>query len=123
TTDKDWNKEATAYVRRLMDSQYSYDLGGRYNGWKAQRAVMRFKYRDGDCGVALTRSPSGQPAHAFFEGHQIGGAQDGDSRWSDGVLVGPHNRGQAYRILGADDTHAVIPGRDFLFQCNYERGG
>lgn len=129
TTDTEWNRLAEKAYARVTRSRTLYDLGGRYSGTTSQQAVLRFRYRDGDCAQILTRDPqTGTARFAFYEGHQIGqfmdpATYDANSGWRDGVLHGPHNNAIAYRLLGDLGTYTDIPARSTLFQCDYERAG
>lgn len=129
TTDSEWNALAEHARERVIRSRHLYDLGGRYNGATSQQAVLRFRFRDGDCAQVLTRDPeTGTARFAFYEGHQIGqtadpATYDANAGWRDGVLHGAHNNAIAYRILGDANTYADVPARSVLFQCDYERAG
>jgi hypothetical protein len=129
TTDTEWNVLAEKARDRVTRSRHLYDLGGRYTGSTSQQAVLRFRYRDGDCAQILTRDPqTGTARFAFYEGHQIGqtmdpATYDANSGWRDGVLHGPHNNALAYRLLGDHADYTDVPARSCLFQCDYERAG
>lgn len=129
TSDSEWNTIAERARDRVIRSRHLYDLGGRYTGGTSQQAVLRFRFRDGDCAQILSRDPeTGTARFAFYEGHQIGQAYspatyDANDGWRDGVLHGPHNNPLAYRILGDAADYVDVPARSALFQIDYERAG
>jgi capsid protein len=129
TSDAEWNTLAEKAYARVTRSRHLYDLGGRYTGTTSQQAILRFRFRDGDCGQVLTRDPeTGTARFAFYEGHQIGTAYEAstigaNAGWRDGVLHGPMNNPLAYRILGDAADYADVPARSMLWQIDYERAG
>ncbi len=129
TNDSEWNRLAERAYARVTRSRHLYDLGGRYTGATSQQAILRFRFRDGDCGQVMTVDPTtGTARFAFYEGHQIGqtfnaATYNDNSGWRDGVLHGPHNNPLAYRLLGDGDSYTDVPARSMLFQCDYERAG
>jgi hypothetical protein len=125
TKDDEWNDEAEDYYYTRGNSPFTWDLGGRYTADKAQLANTRFRYRDGDSGTVLTTGPASQALHAYYEGHQIGGAPDNDTtgQWRDGVRTDNHNRPTHYHITGPGGKSTIIPAAALILNIDYERGG
>lgn len=125
TTDKKWNALAEKYFANQTDSQFAFDVGGRYNFAKSQQAMLRFRYRDGDSAAILTESAARNAMFSFYEGHQIGSAAfaSDQDKWRDGVLLDQNNRAVAYRFLGDGDATTDIGSENVAFLCDYERGG
>ncbi len=120
-----WNKLAQQRIDSRWGSAAAYDLAGKYNGYTAQRAKLRCRYRDGDVGIVLTRNDDGGPAVAIYEGHQIanGGNLRDTTGHFDGIRVNRHNRMIAARILQDDGNAIEIPAPPFLLLADYERPG
>jgi capsid protein len=128
TSDKVWNALAEKVFASATESQFVFDVGGRYNFPRSQQATLRFRYRDGDSAAILTESQAGNARLAFYEGHQIGNASllpsgyDQD-QWRDGVRHDANNRAIAYRFLGDEGKFTDVPAEDVVFFCDYERAG
>ncbi|HEX2101897.1 MAG TPA: phage portal protein [Candidatus Synoicihabitans sp.] len=127
TLDKAWNALAEAEFAQRSESQFVFDVGGRYDFYKSQQAQLRFRYRDGDAASILTESEAGGARFAFYEGHQIGNAAIApgldQTLWRDGVRHDRHNRALAYRFLGDNGSFTDVPSDDVIFFCDYERAG
>ena len=132
TKDKAWNALAEKEFAQRAESPFVFDVGGRYDFYKSQQALMRFRFRDGDASAVLTESAAGLGRLAFYESHQIGnatfsGAGSGfnfdQSLWRDGVRHDAQNAAIQYRYLGDDNKYTDIPARDVIFFADYERAG
>lgn len=127
TTDRAWNKLALARLEARWGSKNAYDLAGKYNGYSAQRAKMRCRYKDGDCATVLTRGADGRASTAIYESHQIatGSNLPTEALKSifDGIRVDRHNRPIGIHLLGDDGRSVEIPARSCLLLADYERPG
>lgn len=130
TRARDWNKLAHSRMEAVYGSAFTYDLAGKFNGYRAQLARLKCAYKDGDIGSVFTRDPdTGRAITAAFEGHQIGSGrlQQGEEKTVlDGVRINParHNRPEGYRLLtGNDDSTTEVPAHSFCLLANLERLG
>jgi capsid protein len=128
TTDKAWNTLAEKEFARVADSPFVFDVGGRYDFAKAQQALLRFGYRDGDAAALLTSSEAGSARFAFYEGHQIGNspimpAGQDQALWRDGVRLDGNNRAIAYRFIGDAGKFTDVASENVMIFCDYERAG
>jgi capsid protein len=128
TRDKAWNDLAEREFQNRTNSQFVFDVGGRYSFASSQQALLRFRMRDGDSASILTDSAAGLGRVAFFEAHQIGNTyiaapSAGDESWRDGVRHDANNAAQAYRFLGDAGKFTDVPANDVIFFCDYERAG
>lgn len=122
TDDKEWNDLALRAFERRASSKVTFDVASKFNFAESQRAVTRWRLRDGDCSVALTESQAKRAQFAFYEAHQMGDKARDDG-WLDGVKCDRLGGAIAYRLLGDGDAYADIPARDLIFLCDYERAG
>ena len=132
TKDKAWNALAEKEFAQRAESPFVFDVGGRYDFYKSQQALMRFRFRDGDASAILTESAAGLGRVAFYESHQIGnatfsGAGSGfnfdQSLWRDGVRHDAQNAAIQYRYLGDENKFTDVAARDVIFFADYERAG
>jgi capsid protein len=132
TKDKAWNALAEKEFAQRAESPFVFDVGGRYDFYKSQQALMRFRFRDGDASAVLTESAAGLGRLAFYESHQIGnatfsGAGSGfnfdQNLWRDGVRHDAQNAAIQYRYLGDDNQFTDVAARDVIFFADYERAG
>jgi len=130
TTDSAWNAKAERHFTERAGQRFVFDVGGRYDFFSAQRAIMRQRLRDGDCAAILTESAAGTPRVRMYESHQIGdidkpwgASADATDPWRDGVMHNRDNRPVAYRILGDAGASVVVPAEDVIFFADYERIG
>jgi len=126
TGDRAWNKIALARFEAVMGSAATYDLSGKYNGYRAQRVKLGCRYKDGDIATVLTRGADGRATTALFEGHQIGSGKPApgeEKTMYDGVKVDRHNRALSYRLLGDDNTQVDVPAVSCLLLADLERPG
>lgn len=131
TLDKEWNKLALARIEAVFGSASTYDLGGKFNFYRAQRAKLRCRYKDGDVATILTRDPrTGRAATAIYEGHQIGTgrlAEGEEKTVFDGVRVDRFNRMVALRLLHAENPgygevgFTEVPAASALLLADFER--
>lgn len=127
TRDPAWNKLAAARLEARWGSRIAYDLGGKFNGYTAQRAKLRCRYKDGDVATALTTGADGRAATAIYEGHQIGNGSnitpEDLKNLFDGIRVDAHNRAIGVRLLKPDGTANEVPAASCLLLADYERPG
>lgn len=123
TDDKEWNALALHAFQKRAGSKVTFDVASKFNFAESQRAVTRWRLRDGDCAVALTESQAQRAQFAFYEAHQIGDKGRSDDGFLDGVKTDRLGGATAFRILGDGDQFADIPPRDLIFLCDYERAG
>lgn len=127
TRSPEWNKLATRRLEARWGSRAAYDLAGKFNGYSAQRAKLRCRYKDGDVATALTKGADGRAATAIYEAHQIGNGSnvtEADIKsLIDGIRVDQHNRAIGVRLLRPDGTAAELPASACLLLADYERPG
>ncbi|MBC7366754.1 MAG: phage portal protein [Undibacterium sp.] len=136
TKDIPWNALAEKEFARRAESPFVFDVGGRYDFYKSQQALMRFRFRDGDCSAILTESASGLGRLAFYEGHQIGSAQFlppgfAPNEWHDGVRTDANGAATHYRYLDYSQTFPLgyptsftdVAAQNVIFFADYERAG
>jgi capsid protein len=130
TRDTEWNELAAANFDNRAGSPYTFDLGGRYNYYQAQRALLRARLTDGDVFAVLSKTATnGFAAIRIYEGHCVGnGAGNSEnsdtSGWFDGVRVNNNNRALQYRLLNPDGTKAMdINAEQVVPFIDYERSG
>jgi capsid protein len=126
TLDKEWNKLALARIEAVFGSASTYDLSGKFNFYRAQRAKLRCRYKDGDVATVLTRDPrTGRAATAIYEGHQIGSgrlAEGEEKTVFDGIRVDRYNRMVAMRLLEPEGTgFSEVPAASALLLADFER--
>ena len=129
TRDTDWNEIALKDFNNTAGSRIVFDVGGRYNFYQAQRALMRCKLKDGSGFSMMAKTDAGAPAARLFESHQIGtgsgkvGTTSSGAQWYDGVLGNNVNRAIAYRLLTDNNGTADISATDMICFTDYERPG
>lgn len=136
TKDKAWNALAEKEFAQRAESPFVFDTGGRYDFYKSQQALMRFRFRDGDASAILTESAAGLGRLAFYESHQIGNALYlplgfDQKLWNDGVRTDALGAATQYRYLdyseegtlGQPSKFTDVAARDVIFFADYERAG
>lgn len=126
TDSRDWNKLALKRLEAIWGSASTYDLGGNFTGYRAQRAKLRCRYKDSDVATILTRAPDGRATTAIYEAHQIGSGKVSVAEQQtlfDGVHLDANGRTIALRLLGADGAQVDVPSSSALLLVDRERPG
>lgn len=113
TTDAQWNREAQEAFEEVASSPMIHDVTGREDFYERQKSIIAGAIEMGDAFVVLTKTASGNPSTAFYEGSQVFTPPKGGDNWRDGVRVDPQGRPLAYGFKDGDGVSA-IDARDVI---------
>lgn len=72
TRDKEWNIAAAKHFEQHAGAAMTFDLGGRYNFFSAQQALVRTQLKDGDVFAVLSKTEVlGTAPFAFSRGIRL----------------------------------------------------
>lgn len=106
TNDQEWNVAAKALFEDIAGSAMIFDRSAQENFYTIQPVLTQLLLQDGDCGLVLTETSTGNPAVKLYQSPQIKSPRVMDyarrKNWRDGVYVSADDVPLSYQLWDGD---------------------